>query len=87
MLDNHKSRNLMFRRLPAALFLLQVISTACFAAGEYSPGELLKESMRSIQRENYEEATGFMYEYLEVAAGSNSDRALQAGYTADCGES
>jgi TolA-binding protein len=73
MLNIHKIRISVFHKIAVAFVFLQVSFSVCFAS-DLSPGELLKESMRSIQQENYEDAIGFMYGYLELAAESSSDR-------------
>ena len=76
MLSNHKSRFSAFRTILVAVFLLQGVSTTCLAAGEQSPGELLKEAMMLLQRQQYDEAIEAMFGYLDLAAGSTSDKVL-----------
>lgn len=76
MLSNHKSRFSVFRTILIAFFLLQSVPTRCLAAGEMSPGELLKGANQAMQTQDFDEAIEYLSEYLELAKNSTSDRVL-----------
>jgi TolA-binding protein len=76
MLSNYKSRISVFNTILVALLLLQGAATTCMAAGELSPGEMLKEATRMIQIQNYDEAIDYLSLYLDMAVNSRSERVL-----------
>ena len=76
MLINHKNRISVLRTILTAFFLFQGASTTCLAASDMSSGELLKEAMRALQSQEYDESIDYMYSYLDLIVQSNSERVM-----------